>query len=213
MLRTHPIPRYGPSRPSGGRRTARRAAGRPPGGWCRLGHPVQFVVVVLDAELAAQATHLGGVLALLDYPGLEEARDVDVAEAVGDTRDKLAAERGETGGVPRFQQVRFRRPLHERVAPVEHDRVEHRGYATGVLTRRILWALLALAPVTIGVNYLPHADKTLRFVLACAALIPREWVIGGAPGETLGAAAWPHAGGVVADDRVAAPEVVVRECV
>jgi Ca2+:H+ antiporter len=46
------------------------------------------------------------------------------------------------------------------------------------LTRRILWVLLALAPITIGVNYLTDADKTILFVLACAALIPLAWLIG-----------------------------------
>jgi Ca2+:H+ antiporter len=46
------------------------------------------------------------------------------------------------------------------------------------LTRRILWALLALAPVTIGVNYLTGAGETVLFVLACAALIPLAWLIG-----------------------------------
>jgi Ca2+:H+ antiporter len=46
------------------------------------------------------------------------------------------------------------------------------------LTRRFLWALLALAPVTIGVNYLTDASETLLFVLACAALIPLAWLIG-----------------------------------
>jgi Ca2+:H+ antiporter len=46
------------------------------------------------------------------------------------------------------------------------------------LTRRILWALLALAPITIGVNYLTDASETLMFVLACGALIPLAWLIG-----------------------------------
>jgi Ca2+:H+ antiporter len=46
------------------------------------------------------------------------------------------------------------------------------------LTRRILWALLALAPITIGVNYLTDASETLMFVLACSALIPLAWLIG-----------------------------------
>jgi Ca2+:H+ antiporter len=46
------------------------------------------------------------------------------------------------------------------------------------LTRRILWALLALAPVTIGVNYLTDASDTLLFLLACASLIPLAWLIG-----------------------------------
>ena len=44
--------------------------------------------------------------------------------------------------------------------------------------RRILWALLALAPVTIVVNYVADADKVILFVLACASLIPLAWLIG-----------------------------------
>ncbi len=46
------------------------------------------------------------------------------------------------------------------------------------MTRRILWALLALAPVTILVDYVTHADKVLLFLLSCAALIPLAWLIG-----------------------------------
>jgi Ca2+:H+ antiporter len=46
------------------------------------------------------------------------------------------------------------------------------------LIRRILWALLALAPVTILIDTLTHADKVLLFVLSCAALIPLAWLIG-----------------------------------
>jgi Ca2+:H+ antiporter len=46
------------------------------------------------------------------------------------------------------------------------------------LLRRILWALLALAPVTIGVKYLTDAGDTLLFVLSCAALVPLAWLIG-----------------------------------
>ena len=46
------------------------------------------------------------------------------------------------------------------------------------MIRRILWALLALAPVTILIDYLTHADKVVLFVLSCAALIPLAWLIG-----------------------------------
>jgi Ca2+:H+ antiporter len=46
------------------------------------------------------------------------------------------------------------------------------------VVKRILWALLALAPVTIAVDLLVHPDKTLMFVLAAAALIPLAWLIG-----------------------------------
>src|SRR2546429_3128246 len=52
------------------------------------------------------------------------------------------------------------------------------GYATRALIRRILWALLALAPVTILIDYLTHADKVVLFLLSCAALVPLAWLIG-----------------------------------
>ena len=110
--------------------------------------------------------------------------------------------------MPGFEQVGLRRPLHERVAPVEQDRVEHRGYATGALTRRILWALLALAPVTIGVNYLAHADKTLMFVLACGALIPLAWLIGEAT-EHAAEHTGPGIGGFLNASFGNAPELII----
>jgi Ca2+:H+ antiporter len=46
------------------------------------------------------------------------------------------------------------------------------------VVRRILWALLALAPATIVLHYAVHPSKTLEFVLAAAALIPLAWLIG-----------------------------------
>jgi Ca2+:H+ antiporter len=46
------------------------------------------------------------------------------------------------------------------------------------LTRRILWASLALAPATILVDRLVHPDKTVLFVLAACSLIPLAWLIG-----------------------------------
>src|SRR4051812_4722487 len=51
-------------------------------------------------------------------------------------------------------------------------------YATAALFRRIMWALLALAPVTILVDKLAEPGKTLLFVLAAASLIPLAWLIG-----------------------------------
>ena len=46
------------------------------------------------------------------------------------------------------------------------------------MVKRILWALLALAPVTIAVDLLFHPGETFMFVLAAAALIPLAWLIG-----------------------------------
>src|SRR4029079_8225887 len=49
---------------------------------------------------------------------------------------------------------------------------------TPALARRILWALLALAPATILVDRIAQPGKTTLFVLAAAALIPLAWLIG-----------------------------------
>ena len=44
--------------------------------------------------------------------------------------------------------------------------------------RRILWASLALAPVTIAIDQLASPGKTTLFVLSAASLIPLAWLIG-----------------------------------
>src|SRR5918997_1437146 len=46
------------------------------------------------------------------------------------------------------------------------------------MARRILWASLALAPVSILVHYAADVGQTAEFVLAAAALIPLAWLIG-----------------------------------
>ena len=46
------------------------------------------------------------------------------------------------------------------------------------MARRTLWALLALAPVTIALSHFANVDETLMFVLAGAALVPLAWLIG-----------------------------------
>jgi Ca2+:H+ antiporter len=76
------------------------------------------------------------------------------------------------------------------------------------LTRRILWALLALAPVTIGVNYLTNADDTVLFVLACAALIPLAWLIGESTEHTAEHTG-PGIGGFLNASFGNAPEVII----
>src|SRR6266576_4861116 len=81
-------------------------------------------------------------------------------------------------------------------------------YATGVLIRRILWALLALAPVTILVNYVTHADKVLLFLLSCAALIPLAWLIGEAT-EHAAEHTGPGIGGFLNASFGTAPERII----
>jgi Ca2+:H+ antiporter len=46
------------------------------------------------------------------------------------------------------------------------------------VARRILWASLALSPVTILLHYVAHVGGTLEFALAAASLIPLAWLIG-----------------------------------
>src|SRR5688500_2135013 len=46
------------------------------------------------------------------------------------------------------------------------------------MARRILWASLALAPITIALHYLADLGSTAEFLLAAAALIPLAWLIG-----------------------------------
>ena len=46
--------------------------------------------------------------------------------------------------------------------------------------RRILWASLALAPITILLEFVAHVDETVLFVLASGSLIPLAWLIGDA---------------------------------
>ena len=46
------------------------------------------------------------------------------------------------------------------------------------MARRLLWASLALAPVTIAIHFFAHPGSTPDFVLAAASLIPLAWLIG-----------------------------------
>jgi Ca2+:H+ antiporter len=46
------------------------------------------------------------------------------------------------------------------------------------MARRILWASLALAPITIALHFLAHPGSTTDFVLAAVSLIPLAWLIG-----------------------------------
>ncbi|MFY9577823.1 MAG: calcium/proton exchanger [Gaiellaceae bacterium] len=46
------------------------------------------------------------------------------------------------------------------------------------MARRLLWASLALAPLTLLIDVLVHPGKVVLFVLAAVALIPLAWLIG-----------------------------------
>ena len=76
------------------------------------------------------------------------------------------------------------------------------------MARRLLWASLALAPVTWIVDAVAHPGKTLLFVLSALSLIPLAWLIGEATehaGEHLGA----RIGGLLNASFGNAPEVII----
>jgi Ca2+:H+ antiporter len=76
------------------------------------------------------------------------------------------------------------------------------------VARRLLWASLALAPVTILVDVLVHPDKTVLFVLASASLVPLAWLIGEAT-EHAGEHTGPRIGGLLNASFGNAPEVII----
>jgi Ca2+:H+ antiporter len=76
------------------------------------------------------------------------------------------------------------------------------------VARRLLWASLALAPITWIVDAVAHPGKTLLFVLAALSLIPLAWLIGEATehaGEHTGA----RIGGLLNASFGNAPELII----
>jgi Ca2+:H+ antiporter len=76
------------------------------------------------------------------------------------------------------------------------------------VARRLLWASLALAPVTWIVDAVAHPGKTVLFVLSALSLIPLAWLIGEATehaGEHVGA----RIGGLLNASFGNAPEVII----
>jgi Ca2+:H+ antiporter len=76
------------------------------------------------------------------------------------------------------------------------------------LFRRITWASLALAPITILVDRLADPGKTLLFVLAAAALIPLAWLIGEST-EHAAEHTGPGIGGLLNASFGNAPELII----
>ena len=76
------------------------------------------------------------------------------------------------------------------------------------MARRLLWASLALAPITILIDAVAHPSKTLLFVLAAFSLIPLAWLIGEAT-EHAGEHTGPRIGGLLNASFGNAPEVII----
>jgi len=76
------------------------------------------------------------------------------------------------------------------------------------VARRLLWASLALAPITIIVDLVAHPGETTLFILAALALIPLAWLIGEAT-EHAGEHTGPRVGGLLNASFGNAPEVII----
>jgi len=74
--------------------------------------------------------------------------------------------------------------------------------------RKLLWGSLALAPITLLLRYLFHADDTLLFVAAAASLVPLAWLIGEAT-EHAGEHTGPGIGGFLNASFGNAPELII----
>ena len=76
------------------------------------------------------------------------------------------------------------------------------------MARRLLWASLALAPITWIVDAVAHPGKVVLFVLASLSLIPLAWLIGEAT-EHAGEHTGPRIGGLLNASFGNAPEVII----
>jgi Ca2+:H+ antiporter len=76
------------------------------------------------------------------------------------------------------------------------------------VARRLLWASLALAPVTWIVDAVAHPGKVALFVLSAFALVPLAWLIGEAT-EHAGEHTGPRIGGLLNASFGNAPEVII----
>jgi Ca2+:H+ antiporter len=76
------------------------------------------------------------------------------------------------------------------------------------VARRLLWASLALAPITFIVDLAAHPGKVVLFVLSALSLIPLAWLIGEAT-EHAGEHTGPRIGGLLNASFGNAPEVII----
>jgi Ca2+:H+ antiporter len=74
--------------------------------------------------------------------------------------------------------------------------------------RKLLWASLVLAPITLLLRYVVHAGDTTLFVAAAAALVPLAWLIGEAT-EHAGEHTGPGIGGFLNASFGNAPELII----
>jgi Ca2+:H+ antiporter len=76
------------------------------------------------------------------------------------------------------------------------------------VARKILWACLALAPLTIVLHYVADIGQSVEFVMAAAALVPLAWLIGEAT-EHAAHHTGPGIGGFLNATFGNAPELII----
>jgi Ca2+:H+ antiporter len=76
------------------------------------------------------------------------------------------------------------------------------------VARRLLWASLGLAPLTVVLDSVAHQGKVTLFALAATSLIPLAWLIGEAT-EHAGEHTGPRLGGLLNASFGNAPEVII----
>src|SRR5256714_7336994 len=76
------------------------------------------------------------------------------------------------------------------------------------MARRILWASLALAPLTILLRYVADTGGVALFIVSAAALVPLAWVIGEAT-EHAAEHTGPGVGGFLNASFGNAPELII----
>lgn len=76
------------------------------------------------------------------------------------------------------------------------------------VVRKVLFASLALAPITIALHYLVHPPETFEFILAALSLVPLAWLIGEAT-EHAAEHTGPGIGGFLNATFGNAPELII----
>ena len=76
------------------------------------------------------------------------------------------------------------------------------------MARRLLWASLALAPITFVIDLAAHPGEVALFILAAVSLVPLAWLIGEAT-EHAGEHTGPRIGGLLNASFGNAPEVII----
>ena len=76
------------------------------------------------------------------------------------------------------------------------------------MSRKILFASLAIAPLTIGLHYFADLPETTEFILSAIALIPLAWLIGEAT-EHAAEHTGPGIGGFLNATFGNAPELII----